>query len=107
VSAEPDTEHALCYPPHPAFDRLQDIFTGAFSRDGADPWIGRRVPELFRQAGLEDVGVEARVQAQRTVRIDLVRSMLPQVIQMGLATAAELDELTRQPALTSITRIPL
>jgi ubiquinone/menaquinone biosynthesis C-methylase UbiE len=93
ASAEPDTEHALCYPPHPAFDRLQDIFTVAFSRDGADPWIGRRVPELFRRAGLEDVRVEARVQAQRTVRIDLVRSMLPQVIQMGLATAAELDEL--------------
>ena len=64
ASAEPDTEHALCYPPHPAFDRLQDIFTVAFSRDGADPWIGRRVPELFRQAGLEDVGVQARVQCR-------------------------------------------
>jgi SAM-dependent methyltransferase len=23
ASAEPDTEHALCYPPHPAFDRLR------------------------------------------------------------------------------------
>ena len=93
ASVEPDTEHALCYPPHPAFDRLQDIFTVAFSRDGADPWIGRRVPELFRQAGREDVRVQARVQAQRTIRMDLVRSMLPQVVQMGLATAAELDEL--------------
>jgi ubiquinone/menaquinone biosynthesis C-methylase UbiE len=93
ASMEPDTEHALCYPPHPAFDRLCEIFTVVFRRNGADPWIGRRVPELFRQAGLEDVGVEARVQAQRTIRIDLVRSMLPQVVQMGPATAAELDEL--------------
>lgn len=32
VSMEPDTEHALCYPPHPAFDRLRDIFTVAFRR---------------------------------------------------------------------------
>jgi ubiquinone/menaquinone biosynthesis C-methylase UbiE len=99
ASVEPDTEHALCYPPHPAFDRLRDIFTVAFRRNGADPWIGRRVPELFRRAGLEDVEVEARVQmyppgnSRRTVRLDLVRAMRPQVVQMGLATAAELDEL--------------
>ena len=49
-------------PACPAFDRLCEIFTGAFRRNGADPCIGRRVPELFRQAGLEDVAVEARVQ---------------------------------------------
>ena len=99
ASMEPDTEHARCHPPHPAFDRLSDIFTAAFRRNGADPWIGRRVPELFRQAGLDDVQVEARVQmyppghSRRTVRADLVRAMRPQVLDMGLASAAELDEL--------------
>jgi ubiquinone/menaquinone biosynthesis C-methylase UbiE len=99
ASMEPDTEHARCHPPHPAFDRLCDIFTAAFRRNGADPWIGRRVPELFRQAGLDDVQVEARVQmyppgnSRRTVRADLVRAMRPQVLDMGLASAAELDEL--------------
>jgi ubiquinone/menaquinone biosynthesis C-methylase UbiE len=99
ASMEPDTEHALCYPAHPAFDRLRDIFTVAFRRDGADPWIGRRVPGLFRQAGLEQVEVEARVQmyphgnSRRTIRLDLVQSMRPQVLEMGLATPAELDEL--------------
>jgi hypothetical protein len=96
---EPDTEHARCCPPHPAFDRLCEIFTVAFRRNGADPWIGRRVPALFRQAGLEDVQVEARVQmyppgnSRRTIRADLVRSMRPQVLEMGLASAAELNEL--------------
>lgn len=99
ASMEPDTEHALCYPPHPAFDRLCEIFTVAFSRNGADPRIGRRVPELFRQAGLEDVEVEARVQmyplgnSRRTIRLDLVRSMRRHVVDMGLASIAELDEL--------------
>jgi ubiquinone/menaquinone biosynthesis C-methylase UbiE len=99
ASTEPDTEHALCYPPHPAFDRLRDIFAVAFRRTGADPWIGRRVPELFRQAGLEHVEVEARVQmyphgnSRRTIRLDLVQSMRPQVLEMGLATATELDDL--------------
>ena len=49
---EPDTEAAICYPPHPAFDRLCEIFTIAFSRNGADPHFGRRMAELYRQAGL-------------------------------------------------------
>jgi ubiquinone/menaquinone biosynthesis C-methylase UbiE len=99
ASMEPDTEHGRCHPPHPAFDRLCEIFTVAFRRNGADPWIGRRVPELFRQAGLDDVQVEARVQmyppgnSRRTIRADLVRAMRPQVLEMGLASAAELDEL--------------
>ena len=41
ASMEPDTEHSRCHPPHPAFDRLCDIFMVAFRRNGADPWIGR------------------------------------------------------------------
>jgi ubiquinone/menaquinone biosynthesis C-methylase UbiE len=99
ASMEPDTEHVLCYPPHPAFDRLCEIFTVVFGRNGADPWIGRRVPGLFRQAGLEDVEMHATVQmyplgnSRRTIRLDLVRSMRPQVLEMGLASSAELDEL--------------
>ncbi len=96
---EPDTQAAICYPPHPAFDRLCEIFTIAFSRNGADPHFGRRLAELYRQAGLTDVTVEARAvvypagHSRRTIRADLVRSMHPQIIEMGLADQQELDEL--------------
>jgi ubiquinone/menaquinone biosynthesis C-methylase UbiE len=96
---EPDTEAAICYPPHPAFDRLREIFTIAFSRNGADPHFGRRLAELYRQAGLQDVTVEVRAgvypagHSRRTIRADLVRSMHPQIIEMGLADHQELDEL--------------
>ncbi|HEX9539661.1 MAG TPA: methyltransferase domain-containing protein [Streptosporangiaceae bacterium] len=96
---EPDTEYAMCYPPHPAFTRICEIFPVAFGRNGADQTIGRRIPELFRQAGLEDIGVETRVQmyppgnSRRTIRLDLVCSMRPQILEMGLASEAELDEL--------------
>jgi hypothetical protein len=31
--------------------------------------------------------------SRRTIRLDLVRSMRPQVLEMGLASVAELDEL--------------
>jgi len=71
------------------------IFHAAFSRNGADP----AVSELFRQAGLTDIGVECRAQmyppgnSRRTVRLDLVRSMRPQILQLGLADEKELDAL--------------
>jgi ubiquinone/menaquinone biosynthesis C-methylase UbiE len=99
AAAEPDTEHALCYPPLPAFDRIGEIFRAAFTRNGADPAIGRRVSELFRQAGLTDVRVESRTQmyppgnSRRTVRLDLVRAMRPQILAIGLASSQELDDL--------------
>lgn len=99
ASLEPDVEYARCYPSHPAFDRLCEIFTVAFRRNGADPWIGRRVAELFRGAGLTDVGAEARVQmypaghSRRNMRLDLARSVRSHVLEMNLASAAEFDEL--------------
>jgi ubiquinone/menaquinone biosynthesis C-methylase UbiE len=99
ASMEPDTEYGRCYPPLQAYDRLCEIFTVVFRRNGADPWFGRRVPELLRQAGLDDIQAEARVQmypaghSRRTNRLDLVRSMRSQVLAMGVATDAELEEL--------------
>ena len=67
VSLEPDTEGGICYPPNPAFDRLTEIFPKAFARNGADPQIGRRLGELYRDAGLEDVRVEREPRSTRPV----------------------------------------
>jgi ubiquinone/menaquinone biosynthesis C-methylase UbiE len=99
AAMEPDIEATLCYPPLAAFDRITELNAAALARHGADPRVGRRVPELFRQAGLADVGLEARTQlyppgvSRRTNRLDLVRAMRPQIVQMGLASQAELEEL--------------
>ena len=96
---EPDTEAAICYPPHPAFDRLSEIFTAAFSRNGAQPHFGRRMALLYRQAGLQDVKVEVRAgvypagHSRRTIRADLVLSMRRQILEMGLSDPQELNEL--------------
>jgi ubiquinone/menaquinone biosynthesis C-methylase UbiE len=96
---EPDVEHSLCYPPLPAWDRLRELFCLAFGRSGADPNVGRRLPELFRDAGLAQV--EAKVYAasypaghsRRTVIPDLVRSVRPVILELGLASESELAEL--------------
>jgi SAM-dependent methyltransferase len=98
---EPDTEHPICYPPSPAFERLCEIFTGAFPRNGSDLRIGRRMGELYRQAGLVDVSVQVRADiypaghSRRTLRADLVRSLRPTILQMGIADEDELDQLDR------------
>jgi ubiquinone/menaquinone biosynthesis C-methylase UbiE len=98
---EPDVEHALCYPPLPAWDRLWEIFRAAFTRAGADLHIGRRLAQMYRQAGLVDVqvqvyaGVYPAGHSRRTVIPDLVRSLRPVIAQLGLASDDEMNEVDR------------
>ena len=102
VVAEEGELCALCYPPHPAWDRLTELFQATWRADGADFFLGRRVGELLRQAGFDGVGVEARADvypagsSRRTIHPDLVRSMRAKIVGRGLAEEAELDELDRQ-----------
>lgn len=99
AALEPDVVASLCHPPHPAWDRLGEIFRVANEMDGADVFIGRRLPDLFRRAGLSDIGVAAKADiyppghSRRTVRLDLVRSMRPKIMAKGIATERELDEV--------------
>jgi SAM-dependent methyltransferase len=101
IVMDPDMAVQLYHPFNPAWDRLHEIFIAAFQVDGADPFIGRRLPELLRGAGLTDVGVEARVElypvgnSRRTIRVDLVRSMRAKIVERGIASEKELDDLDR------------
>jgi SAM-dependent methyltransferase len=101
ASQEPDAGQALCYPPLPAWDRLREIFTVSIDRVGADLRIGRRLPELFRQAGLADVEVVVHAptspagHSRRTLLPDLVRSMRPRILELGLSDDQELAGLDR------------
>jgi SAM-dependent methyltransferase len=99
AALEPDGGGSVCYPTHPAWDRLTEIFRSAQEVDGADSFIGRRLPELFRQAGLVAIDAEAKADiypvghSRRTLRADLVRSMRPKIVAAGIATEQELDEV--------------
>lgn len=101
ASQEPDVEFTLCYPPLAAFDRLRELFRAGFSRSGADLFIGRRLAELYRAAGLEEVGVVAHANvyppghSRRMVLPDLTRSLYPIIIERGLADERELAEVDR------------
>jgi SAM-dependent methyltransferase len=101
ASQEPDIENAFCYPPLPAWDRLREIFRASFGRSGADLLIGRRLPELYRRAGLEDIEVVVHApvypagHSRSTILPDLVRSLRPMILDLGLSDEPELTELDR------------
>jgi ubiquinone/menaquinone biosynthesis C-methylase UbiE len=99
LSFEPDCGSSICYPADPAYERLVEMFSPVMTRNGADVRIGRRVAELFRSAGLVDVQVESRADTyppghtRRTIQLDLTRSLRSPLVELGLCTDAELDEL--------------
>jgi trans-aconitate methyltransferase len=99
ASQEPDLENAFCYPPLHAWDRLREIFRAGFGRSGADLLIGRRLPQLYRQAGLADIEVSVHApvypagHSRRTLLPDLVRSLRPMILELGLSDERELAEV--------------
>jgi SAM-dependent methyltransferase len=102
ASQEPDAEHALCYPPHPAWDRLRELFCASHDQLGADLHIGRRLTELYGQAGLEDIEVVAYAplypagHSRRTLLPDLVCTLRPLILRFGLSDEQELAALDRE-----------
>jgi len=99
ASQEADAEFSICYPPLPEWDRLLALFHASFPRAGADLRLGRRLPELFREAGLTDVGATVYAgsypagHSRRTVIPDLVRSLHPVILGLGLAGERELADV--------------
>jgi ubiquinone/menaquinone biosynthesis C-methylase UbiE len=99
LSLEPDCEPTICYPPNDAYDRLLKFFPIVFGRNGADWRIGRHLPELYSQAGLVDIRAEVAAElyppghTRRSIRVDLMRSMRSQLIELGLAGESELERL--------------
>jgi len=102
----------LCFPPDPAVDRVTELLMTSYQHDGADPQFGRRLPHLFRLAGLADIGVEARTDVypaghpQRTVLAELLRAMRPKIAARGLSTEPELDALDAAARAISPTPTP-
>ena len=98
--AEPDTEHVLCYPLLPAFDRIgRDLRGGLHAVTTPIPRSAAGYRELppgraDRRRGWNPGRRCTHLgNSRRTVRLDLVRAMRPQILAMGLASQPELDEL--------------
>ncbi len=96
---EADADGINAYPKSPAFDRLKDVLLSVFIRIGADPFAGRRVFRLLRDAGLSDV--DFRVCTARARSDDDLSDYLPQtvlsvreaILKFGLMAETEVDEV--------------
>ena len=87
----------LCYPDHTSWTMLMDAFHTIFRAGGGDPFIGRRLPSLLRQAGVADVGARVHSelpqpgQYRRTHLLSLVQSLRTKIIDTGFMDEKDLD----------------
>jgi SAM-dependent methyltransferase len=94
---EIDNASWVCQPPHPSWDKLLQTFHAAFGPSGGNVFIGRRLPELLRAAGFEDVQYKVHVDValpgghRRRHLLALIDSLREQIIALGLLTGHELD----------------
>ncbi|MGH8898633.1 MAG: methyltransferase domain-containing protein [Egibacteraceae bacterium] len=94
----------VCEPPHPAWDRVYRILIGLWQSAGMDPFIGRRLPDLLRRAGLEDVQVQTHAHVwgpgdlYQTFNLHLVSAVRERILASGALTAATLDGLVSELA---------
>jgi SAM-dependent methyltransferase len=94
---EPDHHSWNHYPQSPKWLKLLGVLESAFALRG-DINIGRRVFDILKQAGLDDVKIRAATIALQDghpyMRLPLVAmgALRPVIVQNGLATDAELDD---------------
>jgi SAM-dependent methyltransferase len=89
------------YPECPAFRRYHALYCDAVRRRGANPNIGPRLPLLLKECGFEDVGVSVVQPIGTQGEVKLINALTMEniaeaVLQDGLATRGEIDELVRQ-----------
>jgi len=96
-----DYDGEFCDPPCPAFNRYSELFVQAIQRRGADPFIGRKLVRLLRDAGfasvnsalLQPYGSSGDVKQVQFLTFLGIRDAL---IQSGLADAAEIAAIARE-----------
>jgi SAM-dependent methyltransferase len=96
-----DFAGSFCYPRDPAYDRFVELYTETVHRGGGDANLGQRLPALMLEAGLRDVRwnvfqpVHVRG-AHKLMSWETMQKIRPAVLQHGLATRAEVDEILAQ-----------
>ena len=88
----------FCSPDNPAFSRYCELYEASALGRGADPFIGRRLPSMFVEAGLEDV--EMHVEQPAGFDLDLkalapltMAAISEAVVTAGLTSADEARRL--------------
>jgi SAM-dependent methyltransferase len=96
---EADWVGLVCDPPLDAWTSLVDLFVAYSERNGIDPFIGRKVPRLLRQAGIVDVQVHPIIHAypadhpRRNILLDFSENLSGRLLAENLVSDVALEEL--------------
>jgi SAM-dependent methyltransferase len=93
----------VCYPAHPAWDRLKEALRDFRARRGLDVHMGRRLPGLLRGAGLGEVRLRSVCPTyvdgtgeDHRLLVAFARLHGDALVADGLVTAEELDTLVAE-----------
>jgi SAM-dependent methyltransferase len=91
-----DYSDGFCHPPNAAYDFAWDLYPRLAVHGGGDPRLGRRLPILFAEAGLEEIGVHIEQPAGFDPDTKLLtaltfESIADSAVAAGLADAGEID----------------
>ncbi|CAM3875772.1 methyltransferase domain-containing protein [Smaragdicoccus niigatensis] len=96
---EADWISHFCDPPSEAWTSIVDLFVDYSARNGIDPFIGRKVPRLLREAGVTDVQINPIVHIyppgheRRSILLDFAENLTQRVVSDGMIQADELGEI--------------
>lgn len=96
-----DFAGAFTYPASKAFERHRELYCATVVKRGGDPMIGPRLPSLLQDGGFEDVGAGIAqpigLQGEAKLLNPLtMEAIADAVLQDGLATRDEVDDLVRE-----------
>jgi SAM-dependent methyltransferase len=90
-----------CDPPSPAWSRLFEIFQAYSRAKGVDLFVGRRTHRMLRDVGIVDLHVSPVIHVyphghhRRSIFLDFIQNTRGALVEEGLATNEELNELTQ------------
>lgn len=93
---EYDSSSYVCYPEHPSWRVLLDVFNDTFRAAGGNELVGRSLASLLRSIGAEGVQMNAHVRLpkigeyQRTHLLAMIHSVRDQILAGGRIGEAEL-----------------
>jgi len=89
----------VCDPPSSAWNAVVDLFVAYSSRHGIDPFIGRKLPRLLREAGLTDIHVNPIIHVyppghpRRSILLDFAENLSERILAEKIIEEQELSEL--------------
>jgi SAM-dependent methyltransferase len=98
---ETDYMAYVCDPPAEAAERLFQLLVAYFQQNGIDPFIGRKLPRLLREAGLEEVHVRPFVHVyppgygRRSLLLDFAENLSARILAQRLIEEREFTALKR------------